>query len=216
MIGILGGTFDPVHHGHLRIALDAAEALQLEQIRLIPLGQAVHREQPLASSAQRLEMLHLAVDDHPLFQIDDREIQRGGDSYMIDTLISLHRDLPGKSLCLLLGSDAFNGFMRWRDPEGILAHAHLAVLQRPGYRLPDDVPLHRLTEAHRAEADHLGRARNGGIAFVNVTQLEIASSDIRQRIREDRDPAWLLPDAVNDYILVQKLYRREADQRPMV
>jgi len=216
MIGIFGGTFDPVHHGHLRIALDAAEALELQQIRLVPLAQAVHREQPLASVTQRLAMLHLAIDGHSLYTVDDREIQRGGDSYMIDTLTSLQQDLPGETLCLLMGSDAFNGFMRWRDPEGILATAHIAVLQRPGYRLPDDPSLRELTEIHHTDVSGLQRGSSGGLVFLDVTQLEIASSNIRQRIQEGRDPAWLLPDAVGDYITRQELYRRTADRSGLV
>ena len=207
MIGILGGTFDPVHHGHLRIAQDAAEALALEQVRLIPLARAVHREQPLATAEQRLDMLRLAVAGHPLFTVDDREIRRGGASYMIDTLASLREDLPGRSLCLLLGSDAYNGFMTWRDPAGILQLANLAVLQRPGYRLPDDPSLRAFTEAHRTPADTLGAQDNGGIGFVTVTQLDISSSDIRRRVGGGRSPAWLLPQAVIDYIHTAGLYR---------
>ena len=207
MIGILGGTFDPVHHGHLRIAQDAAEALALEQVRLIPLARAVHREQPLATAEQRLDMLRLAVAGHPLFTVDDREIRRGGASYMIDTLASLREDLPGRSLCLLLGSDAYNGFMTWRDPAGILQLANLAVLQRPGYRLPDDPALSAFTEAHSTPADALGARDDGGIGFVTVTQLDISSSDIRRRVGGGRSPAWLLPQAVIDYIHTAGLYR---------
>ena len=207
MIGILGGTFDPVHHGHLRIAQDAAEALALEQVRLIPLARAVHREQPLATAEQRLDMLRLAVAGHPLFTVDDREIRRGGASYMIDTLASLREDLPGRSLCLLLGSDAYNGFMSWRDPAGILQLANLAVLQRPGYRLPDDPALRAFTEAHNTPADTLGARDSGGIGFVTVTQLDISSSDIRRRVGGGRSPAWLLPQAVIDYIHTAGLYR---------
>ena len=207
MIGILGGTFDPVHHGHLRIAQDAAEGLGLEQVRLIPLARAVHREQPVATAEQRLEMLRLAVEGHPLFTVDDREIRRGGDSYMVDTLASLREDLPGRSLCLLLGSDAFNGFMGWRDPAGILQLANLAVLQRPGYALPDDPGLRALTEAHRTPADELSAHASGGIGFVTVTQLDISSSDIRARIAAGNSPAWLLPQPVIDYIEAASLYR---------
>jgi len=207
MIGILGGTFDPIHHGHLRIALDAAEGLGLSEVRLVPLAQAVHREQPLANSSQRLAMLHLAVQGRPLYTVDDREIRRGGPSYMVDTLASLQRELPGESLCLLLGSDAFNGFMRWRDPEGILRLANLAVLQRPGYRLPENGALRRLTRGHQCEAVELNAHAAGRIAFLDVIQLEIAASDIRQRLRDGRDPSWLMPQAVIDYVATHGLYR---------
>jgi nicotinate-nucleotide adenylyltransferase len=207
MIGILGGTFDPIHHGHLRIALDAAEVLGLSEIRLIPLGQAVHREQPVANSEQRLEMLRLAIGGHPLYRIDDREIRRGGPSYMIDTLRSLRADLPGETLCLLLGSDAYEGFMQWRDPEGILALANLAILFRPGEDRPQDAQLTALATPRLYPAERLSTRPAGAIAEIPVTQLDIASSDIRQRFREGRDPSWLLPDPVIDYIHTKGLYR---------
>ena len=216
MIGILGGTFDPIHHGHLRIALDAAESLGLEEVRFIPLALAVHREQPLASAEQRLSMLQLAIADHPIFTVDDREIRRGGDSYMVDTLASLHRDMPGKTLCLLLGSDAYNAFLDWCAPDKILQLANLAVLQRPGYHLPDDPELQSFTKTHRCNPGVLANHSSGGIAFVTVTQLEISSSDIRQRIAQNRDPAWLLPPAVIDYINTHALYRRPAESPPIV
>ena len=206
MIGILGGTFDPVHHGHLRIALDAAEALELSEIRLIPLGQAVHREQPLASAAHRLEMLRLATAGHPRYRVDDREIRRGGPSYMIDTLRSLREERPDEPLCLLLGSDAFAGFLSWRDPEGILQLANLAILRRPGEGHPEDEALGRLLMLRALPAEYLAAQPAGAIAEIPVTQLDISASDIRRRIREGHDPSWLLPQAVIDYIRAQGLY----------
>ncbi len=207
MIGILGGTFDPIHHGHLRIALDAAETLGLSEIRLIPLGQAVHRAQPEASAEQRLTMLRLAIEGHPRFRIDEREIRRGGASYMIDTLASLRAELPDTPLCLLLGADAFRGFLQWRDPEGIMALANLAVLLRPGEDIRQDPALGAFGMPRMCPAEHLARQPAGAIAEIPVTQLDISSSDIRQRIRQGRDPAWLLPSGVLDYIRRQGLYR---------
>ena len=207
MISILGGTFDPIHHGHLRIALDAAEVLGLSEIRLIPLGEAVHRAPPIASPQQRLEMLRLATAGHPLYRIDDREIRRGGPSYTIDTLRLLRADLPGETLCLLLGSDAYEGFMQWRDPEGILALANLAILFRPGEDRPQDEQLTALTMPRLYPAEILATQPAGAIAEIPVTQLDIASSDIRQRIASGRDPSWLLPASVIDYIRAEELYR---------
>lgn len=208
MIGILGGTFDPVHHGHLRIALDAAELLQLTEIRLIPLGQAVHRDQPVTSPEQRLEMLRLATAGHPAYRIDDREIRRGGPSYMIDTLKSLRAERPDETFCLLLGSDAYAGFLRWRDPEGILQLANLAVLMRPGDEYPQGEQLGAFTTPRLYPAERLASQPAGAITEVPVTQLDISASDIRQRIAEGRDPAWLLPDPVIDYIEQQGLYQQ--------
>ena len=207
MIGILGGTFDPVHHGHLRIALDAAEVLGLREVRLLPLGQAVHREQPRATAQQRLAMLRLAVEGHPQFIVDDREIARGGPSYMVDTLASLRAEHPDTPLCLLLGGDAFAGFARWRDPERILQLAHLAVLTRPDEPLSDDPVLAALTADRLRPPEALAAYPHGGLTRIEATQLAIASSDIRARIATGRDPSFLLPDPVLGYIREQGLYR---------
>ena len=208
MIGIFGGTFDPVHHGHLRIALDAVEFLGLEKVHLVPLAHAVHRGQPHATAEQRLAMLQRAVAGEPALLADDREIRRGGDSFMVDTLQSLRTDLPDRGLCLLLGSDAFNGFMRWRSPLRILEMANILVMQRPGYTLPDDPRLCALVDAHRRDDLQAFRgSATGGIHFHEVTQLEISSSDIRTRIAAGRNPAYLLPRAVIAYIGEHRLYR---------
>jgi len=207
MIGIFGGTFDPVHHGHLRIALDALEFLGLEKVHLVPLAHAVHREQPHAHAEQRLAMLQLAVAGQPALVADDREIRRGGDSFMVDTLQSLHTELPGQTLCLLLGSDAFNGFMHWRSPHRILDLANILVMQRPGYTLPDDPRLDSLVDKHRQDDLLTLRDRaSGAIHFHDVTQLDISSSDIRRRVANGRNPAYLLPRAVIAYIEEQRLY----------
>lgn len=209
MIGVFGGTFDPVHHGHLRIALDAQEALALEQVRLLPLHQAVHRNQPLASGPQRLQMLRLALNGHPKLHADDRELRRGGPSYMLDTIASLQEELPDKPLCLLLGGDAFNGFPRWHGPRQILERTNILVMERPGYSLPANPDLQSLAQKHRCQDIHEFQSRRSGqILFYPVTQLEIASSDIRQRIAEGRDPSFLLPKAVIDYITRERLYGR--------
>ena len=133
MIGVLGGTFDPVHFGHLRPALEVRQALGLEELRLIPLRQAVHRSQPQASPEQRLAMLRLAVRGAEGLRIDDRELRRVGESYTYDTLVDLRIELgPAVGLCLLVGADAFRGFLSWHRPDDILALAHLIVMRRPG------------------------------------------------------------------------------------
>lgn len=208
MIGIFGGTFDPVHHGHLRIALDAQELLGLEQVRLIPLAEAVHRAQPVATPQQRLEMLLCALAERPDMVADDREIRRAGRSYMVDTLESLHAELPGKALCLMLGGDALNGFASWRAPQRILELANLLVMERPGHTLPNDPRLRQLVDPHRHDdPDTFKKRASGGILFHQVTQLDISSSDIRRRVAADTDPCYLLPESVIEYIGRHGLYR---------
>jgi nicotinate-nucleotide adenylyltransferase len=204
-VGVFGGTFDPVHNGHLRIALDALEVLGLEQVRLIPLAHAVHRDQPETPAAMRLQMLKAAVAGRSDLVCDDRELRRQGPSYTVDTLKSLQRDLPERSLCLLLGEDAFNGFADWRDPQEILAIANLAVMQRPGEALPRPPALQQLLATHQTTTRDL--TRTGQILFCPVTQLDIASSDIRQRLASGRSVDFLLPPGVLALIQQHRLYR---------
>jgi nicotinate-nucleotide adenylyltransferase len=203
--GVFGGAFDPVHHGHLRIALDALEALGLRQVRLVPLAHAVHRQQPETPAALRLQMLQAAVAGREDLVVDDRELRRQGPSYTVDTLRSLQRDLAGQSLCLLVGGDAFNGFADWRDPPGILSIANIAVLQRPGHTLPRIPALLELLAMHHAE--QLDPRQTGQIVFCPVTQLDIASSDIRVRIKAGRSADFLAPPAVLELIARHGLYR---------
>lgn len=206
MIGIFGGTFDPIHSGHLRIALDAQEQLRLSEVRFIPLHQAVHREQPIASPEQRLAMLEAATQDQMYLKIDQRELNRKGSSFMVDTLDSLAQELPKQSLCLLLGSDAFNGFMQWKMPQKILTLANILVMQRPGYQLPNEPMLKALVDKHQCELAELKNTKSGAVGFHNVTQLEISSSDIRQRIQRGNSLDYLVPRAVINYIAAENLY----------
>jgi nicotinate-nucleotide adenylyltransferase len=204
-LGILGGTFDPVHHGHLRIALDALEQLDLAEVRLIPLAHAVHRDQPETPAELRLAMLQAATAGHAGLVADDRELRRTGASYTVDTLRSLHAELPGRDLCLLLGDDAFAGFPDWRDPDGILQLANIAVLRRPGDSDPFTGDAGELMRARRVDALQPGIA--GQIQIVGVTQLDIASSDIRARLRAGRQIDFLVPESVLAIIQRHGLYR---------
>jgi nicotinate-nucleotide adenylyltransferase len=204
VIGVFGGTFDPVHNGHLRIALDARELLGLDEVRLIPLAHAVHRDQPETPPGLRLRMLEAAVSGRTDLVCDNREMQRRGPSYTVDTLRSLHQEMPDASLCLLLGDDAFAGFAGWRDPEGILALANIAVMQRPGERAPRSATLEQIL-AGRISAS-LNPSRAGQVRFCPVTQLDIASRDIRRRIATGRSADFLVPPAVLALIDSQNLY----------
>jgi nicotinate-nucleotide adenylyltransferase len=210
MLGIFGGTFDPIHFGHLRVALDAVEALGLERLHFVPLAEPVHRDAAAAGARHRLAMIAAAIADEPRFVADDRELRRGGASYTIDTLRAFRAEQPGETLCLLLGSDAFNGFLAWREPLGILELAHVAVLERPGYRLPADPQLAGLIGERRAEdPGRLRDGRAGSIAFIPVTQLDISATDIRQRCADGRSARYLTPDPVLQLIDREQIYPRD-------
>lgn len=202
MIGILGGSFDPIHYGHLRTALDVQLALGLDEIRLMPLRDPPHRDALASSAETRLAMVKAAVADEPLFRVDDRELARTGKSYTLDTLLSLREELGDEPLCLLMGTDAFRGFPGWYKPGEILKQAHLVVMQRPGKVRPEIYPERRV-----ATADALRGSSTGHILFQPVTQLDISATHIRAMLRAGQNPRYLLPDAVLAIIRQQNLYR---------
>ena len=202
MIGILGGSFDPIHFGHLRTALDVQQALDLTEILLIPLRDPPHRESLSADADQRLAMARTAVADNPLFRIDPRELERPGKSFTVDTLRSLRLERQEETLCLLLGSDAFRGFPEWHQPDEILQLAHLVVMQRPGERQPDLYP-ERIVNRPAALRD----TPAGGILFQEVTQLDISATHIRALLKSGKDPRYLLPQTVLSIIRRQRLYQ---------
>ncbi|EGV19439.1 nicotinate-nucleotide adenylyltransferase [Thiocapsa marina] len=209
MIGVLGGTFDPIHSGHLRPALDCFQALGLEEIRLVPLNVAVHRAPPVASSAQRLAMLEAAIAGQPGFVADPRELERPGGSYTYDTLISLRAELGGeRPLCLLIGADAFAGFLGWHRPADILGLAHLVVMRRPGASEALDPALESFCSGRlRGRAGDLAETPAGRILFQSVTQIDVSATRVRELIRRGLSPRWLLPDAVISIIAAEGLYR---------
>ncbi len=198
MIGIFGGTFDPIHNGHLRTALDVLEALQLEELRFIPLGQAVHRDQPQTPANRRLAMLRVATEGQDGFVIDERELNQPKPSYSVHTLRSLREELgTDVPLCLLLGRDAFLGFSGWHQPETILQLAHLVVMDRPGHDMPTEGPLHDLMHKHMTpKIADLNNKPGGHILFQPVTRLDISSSDIRERMTTGRSVRYLVPEKV--------------------
>lgn len=208
MLGILGGTFDPIHHGHLRTALDVAEAVGLDEVRLIPLRHAVHRDQPETPAALRLAMVQAAIAGEPRFVADDREIRRDAPSYTLHTLESLRAERGGaEPICVLIGGDAFAEFLTWYRPHDILGLAHLIVMQRPGAEATGDAALRTLVDRHRAASAAELRARPGGrILFQPVTQLDISATDIRARLGAGRSARYLVPDAVLELIRREGLY----------
>jgi nicotinate-nucleotide adenylyltransferase len=208
MLGIFGGTFDPVHFGHLRPALEVQQALGLNEVRFIPAGRPPHRDMPHATTPQRLSMLRAAIGDQPGFVVDEREIRREGPSYMVDTLTSLREEVGQLPLCLILGYDAFLGLPDWHQWSRLIELTHLVITHRPGWNHDDlDETLQSLVKQHEMAPERLAEQAADGLVFVPVTQLDISASGIREQICAGQDIRYLLPDPVYQIINEQKLYR---------
>ncbi len=209
MIGLLGGTFDPIHYGHLRSALEVFDTLSLRELRFIPLRRAVHRAQPLAPAAMRLELVTAAVAQQSGFIADGREIAHDGPSRTYDTLQSVRAELGQiEPVCLLIGGDAFNGFLDWYQPLKILEQTHLIVMQRPGAPMPRDPELRKQLQQRQARhVEELNDAPGGRIWVQPVTQLAIASTTIRSLIAAGKTARFLVPDAVLELIEQHQLYQ---------
>jgi len=196
LLGLFGGTFDPIHFGHLRPALDVMQALGMEQIRFLPNSVPPHREQPWLDAATRKLLLELALQDMPGFELDCRELEREGKSYMVDTLTSLQADFPDHHLCLILGMDAFSGLHQWYQWRRILEQCHIVVIGRPGFEWPSVPELQALESCCTDDANELKQAESGLILLQSVTQLDISASEIRKQLKAGLDIRYLLPEAV--------------------
>lgn len=212
MIGIYGGTFDPIHLGHLRTALEVRDALNLEEVRFVPCRLPPHRAQPVASPEARMEMLRRAVADEPGFVADRREMDRPGPSYMVDTLADLRAELGAATpLGLILGHDAFLGLPGWHRWQELTNFAHLVVMTRPGGLTRGPAELYfRLEGRVAADAARLRAAPSGLVRFQPVTALDISATRIRDLLRAGRSARYLLPDAVLDFIRSSALYESES------
>jgi nicotinate-nucleotide adenylyltransferase len=207
MIGVFGGTFDPVHLGHLRPALELMEELSLDRVAWIPCGQPPHRVEPVASPEQRLRMLDAAVEGVPGFYTDQRELRRQGPSYMVDTLESLRQELVHERLCLLLGMDAFLGFTAWHQWRRILDLAHIVVAERPGWERPQQGALAEVVAQRTTErVQDLRTGFAGRVLFRAVTQLEISATEIRARVAAGHSARFLVPDRVREVIEQDNIY----------
>lgn len=207
MICILGGTFDPVHFGHLRPALDVQQALEICCIQLLPCRVPPHRDPPQGSPEQRLELLRLAVADEPALAIDTRELVREGASYMVDTLESLRAEKGEESLCLALGMDALLGLESWSRWREIAKLCHLVVMQRPGRVWPTRGALADLvSKAGRCSLRQLHERPAGCVYSVPVTQMAVSSTQIRGLLAAGKSPRYLLPDVVLKRIKQENWY----------
>lgn len=214
MIGLLGGTFDPIHYGHLRPAHEVLHAAGLEQLRVIPAANPPHRSLPVATVAERWRMVELALQEFPEMIADDREIRRTGPSYTVPTLIALAAEVPEQTLCLLLGEDAFLGIPQWHQSARLFELANIIVMRRPGSTLPDpeDAAFPPWAVARvRANVAELCQTRAGGVLLMSVTPQDISATRLRAAIaqREAWAQQWL-PPSVWQYIRDRGLYQRAA------
>lgn len=206
-IGIFGGTFDPIHYGHLRTAFEMLQALRFGEIWFVPSGDPPHRGETFAAAELRLKMVQVATAGQSGFLVDDCELRREGPSYTIDTLEAMREEHRDASLGLIVGMDAFLGLTSWHRWNEILDLAHIVVAHRPGWKAPDIGDLGDLITAHGTHrVDDLHKNRHGCVHIHAVTQLEIASTEIRDLITAGRDPRFLMPDAVRDVIVESGCY----------
>ena len=202
MIGIFGGTFDPVHYGHIKPALSIKQALNLTQIRFIPNRIPPHRELPWLNVEQRLSLLKIALQGYADVVIDERELNRDGPSFMVDTLTSLRNDFPDEDLCLIIGMDAFIGISTWFQWRSLFELCHLVVTTRPGFN--ESAMINRMsTEDYQflslkmvAAADALRPRETGKILLKSVPQLDISSTQIRQKLLKNEDVSEWMPEDV--------------------
>lgn len=204
-IGLFGGTFDPVHYGHLRPALELTERYALDTLYLLPNHKPAHRSAPGASTAQRIEMLSLAVDGVSRLSIDSREANRNKPSYTVDTLAEVRNEHPDATLLFFMGLDAFSSFTQWHRWQEILSLANLVVIDRPNVNLSEFS-----TDLLRSQAELFGEqivdGSRGVIERCPVTQLSISATAIRACVNARHSIRFLLPDEVREYIEQQRLY----------
>lgn len=206
-IGIFGGTFDPIHYGHLRTAFEMLQALRFGEVRFVPSGDPPHRGQTFAEATLRLEMVRAATEPEPGFVVDDCELRREGPSYTVDTLAAMRTEFSSQPMGLILGMDAFLGLTSWHRWDEILDLAHIVVAHRPGWRAPDIGLLGEMLSEHGTHrVDDLHESSSGLVHIHAVTQLEISSTEIRDLVAAGRDPRFLMPDVVRDIIVESGCY----------
>jgi nicotinate-nucleotide adenylyltransferase len=210
-IGILGGTFNPIHFGHLRMAQELADTLNLDSVRFIPAANPPHKDAPNISAEQRAAMVKLAIANNDNFIFDDRELHRTGASYTLDTLLSLREELGEKtSITLFMGSDAFTKFDTWHRWQEIISLCHIALVQRPqlrGHEHQLSKTLETFLHNHYSEnSDDLHLHASGFVIMRQITPLDISSTAIRHALHHGDSVRYLMPDNVIEYIQHNKLY----------
>ncbi|RYY74228.1 MAG: nicotinate-nucleotide adenylyltransferase [Gammaproteobacteria bacterium] len=207
-IGIFGGTFDPIHMGHLRMALELKQRLKLDEMRLLPAHQPPHRDAPKVSSTQRAEMLRIALKDCPDLRLDERELQRNKPSYTYDTLQELRKEfVDDVSLALCMGADAFANLPKWYRWSELIELAHIVVIARPGWDIPVAGEARDFLDQHLNTSESLDSEPSGSVVFQSLSLLPISATGIRELIQTGESAQFLMPDAVWSYICTHSLYR---------
>lgn len=213
VIALLGGTFNPVHFGHLRMAQELANTLDFSEVRFIPAANPPHKTAPDVSAEHRAAMVRLAIDGNPIFKFDERELHRTGASYTIDTLDSLRDELGDEvSLVLLMGSDAFTKFNTWHRWEEIIQRCHITLVQRPlssSLAKKENLPKELETFLHNhytENGDDLHTTAAGYVIMQHITALDISATAIRHTFEQKNSARYLLPESVIDYIRKHQLY----------
>jgi len=213
-IGVFGGTFDPIHYGHLRLAEEIAERAKLVEVKFIPSGTPPHRARPGAAANHRVAMARLAIADNPSFSVDDREARRSGPGYTFDTLTELRQEYgSNRPIALLLGADAFLELATWHRWRELFSLAHIVVAYRPGFpidtwqtRMPEPLA-HEYAVRHMQQPLAVHLAPAGGIGAVSMTGLDISATFVRNAIHAGSSARYLLPESVLAYIRSHGLYR---------
>ncbi len=207
---MLGGTFDPVHHGHLRSAVELREMLALDQVHMIPAQLPPHRAVPGVAALDRLEMLKAGIGDTQGLNADDRELRRSGPSYSVDTLASLRAEFGDETrLVMALGVDAFLKLAEWHEPERLFELAHLIVIARPGHAVSPGPALQALIEGREVDdVTRLFATPAGRLLHLRLpSSMDISATELRRRLRAGLSVRYLLPSAVETYIQSSSLYR---------
>ena len=210
-IAVLGGTFDPVHHGHLKSARAIRDVLSVDEVRLIPAFQPPHRNPPESSAEHRLAMLRAAMIDLPNIVVDDIEIRREGVSFTVDTLIFLRREIgSGVPIYFIMGMDAYCALDEWYEWREITELAHIVVLQRPGHEMKLSENMARWIKGREsARVNELQNIPAGRVCFLKLEQISVSSTEIRRALHRGEVPEEKLPRAVSSYIKCHDLYQRE-------